>query len=487
MKKQSIIKSAVGLLAVLSLSFTGCKKFLDVNTNPNQSSNVTPDLLLPTAQAELASVLGVQYQVYGSIWSEYWTQSTVASQYKAVDQYLVNNTAFDRCWQYLYAEAMTDLQKVIDQGGVEKYRQYAGIATILKAYDFQLITDAFGDVPLKDAIQGENANYAPKYDPQSEVYDTIFALIDRGRSMIDPKSDFSPGSNDVILNGDLDQWIQFANTLELRAYLRLSLVDANRSAAGIAKLQGASFLTGDASMKFFTAGGNQNPLYAEITGLGGTQNLDASETAVSHMYALNDPRLFVFYAVPKDTVGTIVSIPQGTFASAKTYLISTPSVWVGGKPKTDSSATAPLKFMSGSESYFLQAEATVRGSLAGGNAQQLFKQGIEASFASWGVDTALSNPYVNAQVAAWPATQEAQIQAIITQKYYAMNGNQGFEAWTEWRRTGYPDFLIVSHASTLTDATAMPARFLYPSTEGTRNPNFPGAKVITDKVWWDVN
>jgi hypothetical protein len=66
-----------------------------------------------------------------------------------------------------------------------------------------------------------------------------------------------------------------------------------------------------------------------------------------------------------------------------------------------------------------------------------------------------------------------------------MTGNQGFEAWTEWRRTGYPDFFTISRASTLTD-NRMPARLLYPSSEVTQNLNFPGIKLIYEPVWWDV-
>jgi len=78
-----------------------------------------------------------------------------------------------------------------------------------------------------------------------------------------------------------------------------------------------------------------------------------------------------------------------------------------------------------------------------------------------------------------------QIKAIITQKYYAMAGFQGFEAWTEWRRTGYPNILVKSAASTL-GTNELPARLLYPDTEITRNQNFPGIKPITEKVWWDL-
>lgn len=77
-----------------------------------------------------------------------------------------------------------------------------------------------------------------------------------------------------------------------------------------------------------------------------------------------------------------------------------------------------------------------------------------------------------------------KIKAIITQKWYAMCGNQGFEAWCELRRTGYPSFLKKSHASILGNDN-MPARMIYPQAELTRNSNFPGLKKIDEKIWWD--
>ena len=78
-----------------------------------------------------------------------------------------------------------------------------------------------------------------------------------------------------------------------------------------------------------------------------------------------------------------------------------------------------------------------------------------------------------------------KIRHIVTQKWFSMCGNQGFEAWTEWRRTGYPDFLIISVNSLI--GTQRPARFLYPTDEINLNSNFPGLQTVEKRVWWDVN
>ncbi len=480
--KKHIFKATAGVLTALSITLAGCSKFLDVNDNPNQTTEALPSLVLPSAQAAIGIVLGNTYQVYGSMWSQYWTQNRSSSQYKIIDQFLLQGSGFDRPWQLLYADGMEDLQLIINQSNAEPVKQYGAIATILKAYELQMLTDAFGDIPNKEALQGEQQSLNPHYDSQESVYDSIFALINRGISMIDANSEYVPGDEDLIFQGDMDKWEAFGNTLKLRAYMRLSEVNPTKAQAGIATLAGKTFLTEDASINYTSTGGNQNPLFAEMVGLGRTQNLVASETAVNQMKALSDPRLLAFYQNAAGTT-TVNPIPQGSFnvPPSASYPLSLPSPNTGAAPRSAASALAPVKFMSAAESYFLQAEAAARGWLAG-DARGLYEDGITASFAAYNVTP---GAYITTAVAAFPATGlAAQVKAIITQKYFAMNGNQGFEAWSEWRRTGYPDFFVRSVESSL-PAGQFPARFLYPNTELTRNPNFPGAKVVTDKVWWD--
>jgi len=479
LSKRYITKSVAGMLAVLALSVSGCKKFLDVNDNPNLPEQVDVPLILPSAQAAIAHVVGNHFQIYGSIWGQYWTQSPYSSQYKSIDQYQPGSNDFDRPWGILYNDAFEDLQIIIGYKGQEKYKQYAAIAYILKAYDLQLVTDAFGDAPLKEAGLGD-LNLSPHYDSQQEIYDSIFSYINQGQALIDNASSFVPGDEDLIFGGDMDQWMAFGNTLKLRAYLRIALKDGVKAKAGIQALQGKPFLTEDAKISYSQTGGNQNPLNAEMIGLGGTQNLVASATCVNAMKALKDPREIVFYRRVVAT-GIVTPIPQGSFNTTPDETISTPSYVVGARASDPNSALAPVKLISGAESYFLQAEAVVRGYLTG-NAQTLYQEGITASFTSYGIEP---GTYVTDVVATWPADPEQKINAIITQKYFAMCGNQGFEAWTEWRRTGYPTFFVRSEASVLGNGL-YPQRMLYPNTEITRNSNFPGLKTVTTKMWWDV-
>lgn len=478
--KRGYIKLTLGALAIFTLAATGCKRFLDINDNPNAPENAQVSLILPSAQAGISFVLGGQFQIYGNIWSQYWTQNFGASQYRAIDQYQPGASDFDWPWSNLYSSSLEDLEMILKEGRSEKNKQYAAIALIMKAYNYQMLTDAFGDVPLKEATKGDG-NLNPKYDTQKEVYDSIFKYIDEAQALIDPESAYLPGADDLIFGGDMEQWDKFANTLKLRAYLRLLDVDKAKAEAGIkAVVAKKNFLEGDAAVKYSGSGDNQNPVYSEIVQLQFTSNLLASATCVDTMNKLQDPRVSVFYQ-PLAATGKVTPIVQGGFALITTGSYSTPSFVVGARYSNGKSAMAPVKFISGAESYFLQAEASARG-YGGNDAASLYAQGISASFSSYDI---AEGTYVADRVAAFPAAAADRIRDIITQKYFAMCGNQGFEAWTEWRRTGYPGFLIKSKASIYND-NSMPQRFLYPVSEVTNNGNYPGSKLLTDKVWWDT-
>lgn len=475
------------LVLTVAIGLGGCHKYLDTNDNSNLSSSASPDLLLPAVQAAIGHALGNPLQIYGGIWAQYWTQNPTSSQYRTVDQYAVSTTDFDRPWRMLYSDALQDIQELLKlTEGKQAYNQYTAIAYIMKAYDFQVATDAWGDVPLTEAATPNITN--PSYTPQSQVYDSIISYVNHAISLIDVNSEATPGSDDLFFQGDMDQWLRFANTFKLRALLRLSEVAPQKAAAGIQTLANASFLETDAQINYSTIGGNQNPLFSEELGLGRTQNLVASETVAKYLTQNNDPRADVFfnrYTNSTTDIDSIIGIKQGSYRT-NTRVYSLPSILVGALAINDKSANAPVKFLSAAESYFLQAEAVARGWLnSSQSAMALFQKGIRASFTSYNV------PGVDAYIASspaaqWPSGTAAQIRAIIIQKWLAMTGNQSFEAWTEWRRTGYPDFFTTSAASTL-GAGRMPERLLYPSSEVTRNANFPGISLVYTKVWWDVN
>ncbi|MFD0750902.1 SusD/RagB family nutrient-binding outer membrane lipoprotein [Mucilaginibacter calamicampi] len=508
MKRKYLFNTKQVLLTVViaAVSLSGCKKFLDVNTNPNSPDSAAPNLLLPASQAATGQIMGNFFQINGNIWAQYWTQNPTSSQYRTVDQYNPAATASDRAWNILYRGALVnaDLITKSNDAGIAYTR---GIAHLMKAYTLQVTTDAFGDVPVKEALQSELFRN-PHYDAQSVVYDSVFYNIDRGLALMNASASASPGAQDLVFSGSVANWKAFANTLRLKAGLRLAYIDAVKAKAQVQAAYTAaavttggvttySFLTVDASIKYLSTGGNENPLYNEMVGLNRVQNIVASTTAVAQFDANSDPRVAKFYdLLPVDaTAKTDRSIAQGTYAAGANNgkTVSPPSPLVGGRASNSASATAPVKFISAAESWFLQAEAVARNwAPAGQVLATLYTNGVRASFTSVGLTAGDADTYLgvagNVTQFVTPltiGTEEDKIKSIITQKYFAMCGFQGFEAWTEWRRTGYPTFFVKSAASVI-GGVRMPLRMLYPATESTTNTNYPGLKVIYAPVWWDT-
>jgi len=162
------------------------------------------------------------------------------------------------------------------------------------------------------------------------------------------------------------------------------------------------------------------------------------------------------------------------------------------------------------ESYFLQAEAAVVGisTPVAGSAKDFFENGIAASFkyiyqlpdntykaghaadaAAYIVDNSASR-LVNFDLA---ISQAQKIEAIITQKYIALNMVNSQEGWNEYRRTGYPTVngtsptqTFASSASQSSRPDKLPSRILYPSTEIQYNAaNVPGdVNPFTSLIFW---
>ncbi len=471
-------------IVVLTSQF-GCKKTFDINKNPNYPEDVTVKELLPAAEVSISHQLGNYFQVVGGIWGQYWTQSPNSSQYRNFEQYNPGPSTANTAWQELYAGALTDLDRIVTKADTAlNTRNYTAIAKILQGFTYQLLTDNFGDIPFSEALKGESTtgvgNVSPKYDKQQDVYAGIIKLVKEGRDMI-TFDGMSPGTDDVILQGDMATWGQFANTLLLKMYLRMIYVNPGMAMQGITELQADQygFLGNTVQISYTSDPGNTYPLYSEMANLNYTQNLIASATSVDSMVARQDPRVDVFYT-------GIVALQQGYYSIPNPGSYSTPSGTVGGNAQDPSSAEAPVKFISSYESLFLQAEAAAR--LGTGDAATLYKTAIETSMAEYGIDP--TDPVVvryTDTTAVYPlgGSLEEQVKAIITEKWYAMNGTQNIEAWTEWRRTGYPDFFTLSVNSRV--GNNFPARLPYPETELTRNANFPGQKQVIEKVWWDVH
>lgn len=491
MNKKQIIRGFLLCGAIVLATFTSCKKdFLDINNNPNAPIDVSVTELLPSAELAIAHAVGNHLQIYGGLYAQFWTQNPSSSQYKTFENYSPSSDDFDDLWAIIYSDGLKDLQTVINKGTTGGLSNYVAIGKILQGYAFQALTDNFGDVPFSQALQEENGILSPAYDSQQNIYSGIISLVKSGIASIDETAGaIHPEDEDLLLHGDMSLWRKFGNTLLLRMYMRLSEVSPSVAQNGIADLEAnsAEFLSfaEEVRIDYTATGGNTNPLYSSIVDLNFVQNLVASATVINYMNTNSDPRIDVFY-FPSST-GNQVGIAQGNYAIPAGTPVSLPGAATGGDGGDDASALAPVKLMTGYESMFLQAEAVARGWMTGDD-QTLYEDAIDESFESYGFDFTDAQTYFTQPAIAYPAsgTVQQKVEAIITQKWAAMCGNQNDEAWIEWRRTGYPTFFTIS-VNTILGPGRFPQRFFYPSIEVTRNGNFPGQHLIDSKVWWDVN
>jgi Starch-binding associating with outer membrane len=205
---------AMAMLAVMP----SCKKFLDVNKNLNSP---TPDLasvsyLLSSAERAIANnmALGTGLGNTMSVYVHQMTGRVGADRYGAGAQ----------GWDGLYA-ALANLNVIIRNGTAETRYAYAGVAKILKAYTYSILVDVYGDVPFSEFDQFPTIKQ-PKFDKGSDIYPKLFALIDEGIADINnPAFNISkPGADDYIYKGDLTKWRKAANTLKLKLYTQIRLV-----------------------------------------------------------------------------------------------------------------------------------------------------------------------------------------------------------------------------------------------------------------------
>jgi hypothetical protein len=355
------IKYSIMLAAAMVLGSIGCKKdFLDVNENPNNPSTVSVKSLLPSAELAIAHTVGNNFQQFGGMWGQYWTQSPASSQYKTTEQYSPSASDFDRPWRILYADALTDLRLIQKLGAEKGNNQYAAVARILEGYAFQLLTDNWGDVPYNEALQGEAGILSPHYDPQEIVYNQMIKTVRRGIDSLGAGDPIPPAGDDLLFGGDMDLWYKFGNTLLLKMYLRLSEVQPSRAQAGIDSLvsDGAEFLGDgeDVLIHYTTQGGNTHPYLSVLSEISGTQNLVASSTALDTMNSLGDPRADVFYF----NAG-LGGIEQGNYLLPASTQVAFPGDYTGAHWGSGDPYAADVRLMSGYESLFLQAEAVFKG------------------------------------------------------------------------------------------------------------------------------
>ena len=246
--------------------------FLDINEDPNNPTDVSLELLLPSAQLDLAGTMGTSTGGLSYITTIYMSQWV--DRRPTTNDYSIQGADFGNTapWLVLYTRALADIEIIIQKGTELEAYPYVGISQIMKAYAYSLMVDIWADVPYSEAHKPDIL--LPVYDNGEVVYPQLFALLDEGIANLQKESVYEAGVDDVFYGGDPDLWIKFANSVKLKMYNQVR--EVQDVSAEVASLLNEGNIITDASEDFQMAYGtsagpdNRNPGYAQEWNAGGS-------------------------------------------------------------------------------------------------------------------------------------------------------------------------------------------------------------------------
>src|SRR5260221_7057281 len=203
------------------VTITSCKKYFDINKNPDAipDSNSPIAQLLTSAQVNLGFEGGSDLYRYSTVIMQ--QMSGEASQpNQTYEYYRYNITGSDEnnVWSSIFSTTLSDLELIIKKATASGSPYYTGIAKILKAYEYSLVVDVWGDVPYTEAQQ-LSENTAPHYDDDATIYPKLITLLSEAVTDLNAVSSIlTPGTNSIIYPGAFGT--VKANLLELANTLR---------------------------------------------------------------------------------------------------------------------------------------------------------------------------------------------------------------------------------------------------------------------------
>lgn len=490
-------------LMALTLFFTGCNDWIDVNHDPNALEKIPEaKVLLPSAQIGIANnLMGWNFGFGGAFWVQYWTQSYTASQFKSLCEYLPEQ--FNTAYTSLTREPLMDLKLIKKMTENDANKGYYFVAEALSIYTWQIITDVWGDIPYNEALKGDEGLLNPKQDQGKDIYASLMQRIDALLAM-DLSNSSIDENYDYIYQGSLEQWSKFVNALKLKLMIRLSETEGYDNNATLNFVQTADLLTASAKIpgKVWDDAkeGKRHPMREFEAGGAGylSTNVIGCKSFVDYLQTNADPRLAKLFgngtkaAFFGDFHSKFDSDGNGTTDDKETYC----TVLFEGN--------MDLMLMSDWEVNFYKAEVFARaGDKA--KAKAAYEAGVKASLAQHGIS---DETMLDASgYAKWvDGTEESEIKQIAMQKWIANCNYQHIESFLERNRTKYPavneidiaadrsyayinfpvgDLTISVKGRALLNGN-LPASPLYPESYIFRNINAPSQKAsVGEKVWWN--
>ncbi len=462
-------KTSALIIITYTLLSTGCKKFLDINKDPNHPLAVNESLILaPVEITTSTSVVGG----FNGTNAAYWMQQLSLNQ-PAPDEesYRILPADVDNTWSFfLYPNTFQNLRTLMAEAEAAKHNQYVAIAKTLFAYNLAIATDVWNNIPYSQAFQIPQI-MQPKYDSQESIYGVIQNTLDSALYYANqPASAVAPGSDDYIYGGNMDKWKKFIYTLKARFYLRLSKAPGRTASvqadSALTALQNGFASNNDnAQVSYPGTAQAESPWYQNT--LPGAGGVVMGKAFIDLLSANNDPRLPIIATTGSD--GTYSGRPAGAATVPDPAVYSQVNTFYAG-------SNSPLFLATYSEALFIKAEATFikQGATA---ATPIYQAAIASHMSLLGVATADQTTYI----ASRPALTTANaLQQIITEKYVA--NFLSIETYNDWRRTGFPQLALAQNAYT----NYIPRRWPYPAGELLSNPQPDHKATTADRVWWDA-
>lgn len=526
------ILSIFSMLVMLSCT----DDVLNINENPNLAKEADLNLLLTGAEVTAGfwtnrtaneDAMILSRQLYGL----------------AASQYNIGPDNINNDFNSLYSQVLKEFQRIIDQGTDEERMGLVGIAQVYKAYIFGLMVDLWGDIPYSDALSGE-MNITPKFEDDKAIYDKLLLLLEEAKGNLDTgMANKEVVSGDVVMKGSLSAYKKVANTVKLRLLLNLRLTEPGRATTEINALIAENNFIDENSENFVFRYGtaisplNQNPLYQQDYTGSGNKAFYMDNYFMYKLHSRNDPRIRYYINRQGDNseldfettpcsnrtdciyatlllndptadglIGRDHGDPSG-IPSDNTIRASWGVYPIGGiyddGSKTDATLGAGangggiMPWLLAANTKFMLAEAALQLGTTG-NPEVLFTEGMDLSIEYvYSLGSQLSpvapspkdatiqtakTTYINNRVAEYQASSNnGKLNLIIEEKLTAQFGN-GFDSYTDFRRTGSPNDMPQS----LVPLAPFLTRFPYGRSELVTNPNAPDpAPLNSEKVFWD--
>jgi len=483
------IKIIALLLAIVYITACDWSDFGDTNTNPAATNTPITSALLTNV---LTGIGGYATINLPSLYCQYFSET----QYPDASCYSLNNVSP----MGNYSGNLYDLENIIINNTDEATKDIAAlnganenqiaIARILKAYIFWNLTDRWGDIPYTDALKGDpNVTY----DTQEVVYKALITELTQAVAQFVNTGAAIKG--DIIYNGNIAKWKKFANSCRMVMALRLSKqypgateYAATEFKAALADPAGSISVNGDNFAVYYPGGNFRNPYYNMYDG---RKDFGESETMTTLLTSLTDSRQSVFGATVNGAASSL-GVPYGR---ARSFI----DPWCQANPTycyvfnpSYREQTDPAFVMTAAATLLARAEAADKGwTSETANTVTLYQNGIKASFTQWGLaepdDSYFNNPNVLLSVA--PGTNGNQ-QKIATQQYIAFYPD-GWQGWSNWRRTNVPALLPAPDATN--SPKVIPRRYMYGTADYTLTKEgveaavarLSGGDKMDSKVWWD--